>query len=124
MKERSFTLLEILIVIIIVGILAGLGMASYTGVKEKTLGKEAIANLKLIASAERIRRMETGGYYISSNLQNINDNLKLSLSDSNWAYSVSGTAATFSATATRGACIYTLTDSDADGEPNPDAGCQ
>jgi len=123
MKERSFTLLEILIVIVIVGILAGIGMASYTGVKEKTLGKEAIANLKLIASAEDLRRMETGSYYISSNLQNINNNLKLSLSATNWVYAISGTAATFSATARRGACVYTLTDSDADDEPNPNAGC-
>ncbi|MCM8795768.1 MAG: prepilin-type N-terminal cleavage/methylation domain-containing protein, partial [Candidatus Omnitrophica bacterium] len=59
---RGFTLLELVVVIIIIGILATFGISQYIPARERALGKEAIANLKLIAAAERIYRMETGRY--------------------------------------------------------------
>lgn len=127
--RKSFTLLELIIVIVIIGILASLGLPQFFKTRERALGDEAIANLKLIAAAEKIYQMETGSYYISSDLNNINSNLKLSLTDANWAYSITGGLAAFTAIAARNGdggyfdCVYSFTNTDTDGEPNPGTSC-
>lgn len=98
MRKIAFTLVEILVVVIIVGVLATLGLINYTGIKEHAYGKEAQANLKLITAAEKIYQLETGVYYptpyvSSPSTADINTNLKLSLPTSgNWTYSITSTA--------------------------------
>jgi len=81
--KKSFTLIEMVIVLIIVTILAALAWHNYSGLKEKALDREAKTSLALIQVAERNYRMEHGYYYPSSdretNIANINSNLKLSL---------------------------------------------
>ncbi len=47
-NSKSFTLLELIIVIIIVGILASLGFAQYAKIMEKTRSAEAKANVDLL----------------------------------------------------------------------------
>ena len=119
-KMRSFTLLELVIVIIIVGILATLGIYPYISSRERALGREARANLQLIAAAERIWKMESANnaYTACSCLcagtaatccndaaVGCNILLRLNLNIQNWTYGVvaagTGAAATFTATATR-----------------------
>lgn len=131
-KDRGFTLIELLIVIIIIGILAAVALPQFNKTKEHALGKEAIANLKLIAAAEKIYRMENENnyYYPSSgnltNISDINTNLKLSLTEANWDYGVVGGESSFTAYALRNGsggyleCRYALPHNDSDGEPNPD----
>lgn len=120
MKKVAFTLVEILIVIVIAGILATLGFINYSGVQEHAIGKEAQANLKLIAAAEKIYHMETGSYYgPEPSMSVINTVLKLSLPDSSkkWDYAITGaTASTFEAKADRSGgayndCVYSINDS-------------
>lgn len=91
MKKRAFTLIELLIVIIIIGILASIALPNFAGMKENALNKEAFANLKLIQAAQKIYKMETDRYYVSGGGDNaaINQNLKLSLpagANRNWTY--------------------------------------
>lgn len=50
---KSFTLLELIVVMVIIGILAGISLPLYYRSKERALAKEAIATLKLIGVAER-----------------------------------------------------------------------
>jgi prepilin-type N-terminal cleavage/methylation domain-containing protein len=88
----GFTLLELIIVVIIVGVLATLGMVNLSSFKEKTLEKEVKSGLSLIRAAEKIYHMETNSYYPSSGTvatSSINNVLKLALSTNNWSYSVS-----------------------------------
>ena len=98
---RSFTLIELIIVIIIIGILATFAMPAFMETKEKALTKEAIANLKLIAAAEKIWRMESANNAYTSCPCNTpaicnaapppapggcNYLLKLYLTTQNWTY--------------------------------------
>lgn len=100
LKRKSFTLVEILVVVTIVGILASLGLPNYMAIKEKALNREAQASLALIRAAEKIYRMENGFYYpdgaTTNNVALINTNLKLSLPDSatkSWTFSIDATGA-------------------------------
>ena len=81
--KRGFTLFEVLIVVVIASILAGLSIAYYTNAKEATLDKQVKADLKLLQAAEKNYRMDVGNYYPSSSstgdLNNINSNLKVNL---------------------------------------------
>ncbi|RKY30910.1 MAG: hypothetical protein DRP74_06000 [Candidatus Omnitrophota bacterium] len=119
---RGFTLVELLIVAVIIGILATFAMPNFTVTKERTLSREAIANLRLIAAAERIYKMEHDDYLISSALDTINDELMLSINDSNWEYEIQATGGGgFSATATKGACVWEI--QDGWDEPQGDSDC-
>lgn len=134
-KKHSFTLVELLIVIVIIGILATLALPNFRRSREEVLGREAQASLKLIAAAERIYRMEYGTYWPTSgdlgDITNINTNLKLLIgtAETDWDYTITGGGTSFSIKAARvGAgglldCEYTFDSTDADGEPDPSADC-
>lgn len=103
--RRGFTLLEILIVVVIIGILASLGLPNFIKTREYALEQEAVSNLQLIRQAERIYRMEMGNYYPANgredNITNINNALKLSLNENNWDYYIDGGTNSFTAYADR-----------------------
>lgn len=118
-RNSGFSLIELVVVIIIIGILATLAVVQYIPARERNLGKEAQASLKLIRAAERIRRMESGNYWPASSsetsITNINSNLSLMLTARYWNYTVTGGANTFSASAKRNAtsgtyagCTWTI----------------
>lgn len=90
MRKIGFTLLELIIVIVIIGVLSTLGLTHYASIREKALDKEAISNLKLIKAAARVYRMETGSYPVLLSPQDINSNLTLALptvdSGGKWYY--------------------------------------
>lgn len=63
MKLKSgFTLLEILIVVVIIGILAGLAIPKFNKSIESAKGKEAYVNLQLILTAEKMYYLDYGSY--------------------------------------------------------------
>jgi prepilin-type N-terminal cleavage/methylation domain-containing protein len=101
---RAFTLLELLVVLIIVGIMAGIAIPNYTKTNERAKDREAQTALSLIQSAERIYRLRNPAYYGPTTvLSEINNNLTLSLSSQTWNYSIVApvNAATFTAQAGR-----------------------
>lgn len=85
---------------VIIAILAIVAVPNYTKAKEKALGKEALANLKIIAAAEKIYRVEETAYVEcictdSNNCERTSPTplgcnylLKLDLNPENWEYSV------------------------------------
>jgi len=117
-NKRSFTYIEIIIVIVIIGFLAALSLPQFATRKERTLDKEAKANLQSIQEAEETYKMEVGTYYPSgattSVIADINANLKvgLPLNQDNWTYSLDNTVVgEEKATATRvgaGGRVWTI----------------
>lgn len=107
-KERAgFTLMEVLVVLIIIGILVGLSIPNYTKTRERAIDKEAQTVLSLVQAAERMYRLKAVEYYpfsgVESNINNINTNLKLNLASPSqrWNYSIQNTATGFTASAAR-----------------------
>jgi len=107
-QRKGYTLIEILVVLVIIGTLAALAWPNYMAIKEKTLNREAKANLALIRAAEKIYRMEQGFYYprldTTDVISDINSFLKLSLPESasvSWSISIDSTGAPETAEAQR-----------------------
>jgi prepilin-type N-terminal cleavage/methylation domain-containing protein len=95
-KTRSFTLIELIVVVIIIGVLAGLIVPSYLRARERAMDKYAQKTLQIIRAAERSYKTETGTYYpLSGNtgwenpqqsINLINANLNLDLVyDGSWS---------------------------------------
>ncbi|MDD5116471.1 MAG: prepilin-type N-terminal cleavage/methylation domain-containing protein [Candidatus Omnitrophica bacterium] len=66
--RKGFTLIELIVVIIIVGILASVGMTQYTKVVEKGRAGEARLILGSLRTAEIAENMENGAYTTLSGL--------------------------------------------------------
>ena len=66
--KKGFTLVELIIVIIVVGILASVGMTQYTKVVEKGRAAEARMVLGTLRSAEIAAYMENGAYVVVGSL--------------------------------------------------------
>lgn len=89
MNGEGFTLLELIISVIILIVVASMAVPVFLRTRERALDREAEANLKLIIATERTYRMEVGTYYFSSDIGDLNTNLKLALpsgSSRNWNY--------------------------------------
>ena len=110
--KSAFTLTELIITLIIIGILVSLALPLFTRAMESTRANEAKAALEQIRAGERIYRTSEGYYYPHSadhssaeeDEATINSFLKLFLDtrEKDWKYKVdTDTADDFTATATR-----------------------
>lgn len=61
--KKAFTLIELLIVIIIIGILSSLAIPQYTNMVERARFAQGVSMLGSLKGAEEGYKAETGGYY-------------------------------------------------------------
>lgn len=96
MNRKGFTLVEVLIVVIIIGILAAIGVPQFANSIEKAKGGEARAGLGHIQTGEKVYFAENEFY--TNNV----DDLDITLSERYWAFSISTPSSTsYTATSTR-----------------------
>jgi len=101
-RSRGFTLVEVLIVVIIIGILASIGTPQFAASIEKAKGGEARAGMGHIQTGEKIYYAERETY-----TTNLSD-LDINLTQTYWSFIITTpTPNSFIATATRlgGTCI-------------------
>jgi len=124
--KKSITLMELLFVIIIIGILAGIGLPMYRKAVLKARDREAQAMLKLIREAERIYYIDYDEYVACTDTDDCNAKLGLDLPSQYWSYEVNTPASDQFCAHAKGAPNQTLhTDwyiSEAMNEPSP-SGC-
>ncbi len=122
--NRSFTLVELILVIAVILILAAIAIPNFYKTKQRAIEKEGIVNIKLIAAAERIYRMEYNTYRDCADASECNDRLKLMLNATNWAYGAdsSGNISATSQASTGMSCTYALSPAGYDGAPSS-SGC-
>ncbi len=116
---KAFTLTELLIVVIVIGIIVSLSVPSYINTREKALDKEAIMALKLIRGANKQYYVRGNRFYpiagTVNSLPTINSNLSTDITTTNWAISITCSgAAAYSATAVRSGRTWTITQAVAD----------
>lgn len=104
-KAQGFSLLELLITVLIVGILATVALPNFTKSVEKAKVKDAQSVLASVASSERIYRLDQGSFGTLGNLTENNyiadpDGGNLNV-DWDFAIVVGGAGTTFTAAAAR-----------------------
>ncbi|MBD3264827.1 MAG: hypothetical protein GF375_06970 [Candidatus Omnitrophica bacterium] len=110
-KNRgSFSVVELIIVVVVVAILVTLAMPAYISARRRAKDREARALLKLIQVAEKTYRLETSRYIACADNASCNSILRLDLppdtsSGGSWDYAVgsvdnTATPPEFNATAT------------------------
>lgn len=67
-KQTGFTIVELLIVIIVIGILAALVLVTFTGVQQKARNTERSTDVKAIASHLEVYNAQQGYYPTSAQL--------------------------------------------------------
>ncbi len=79
--ERSFTLLELILVVILIGIMTGVGIPGYQKAIEKNEERTAIVKLQAIRAGMIIYKAKYGNYpaFNMPDLTSINQNLGLSV---------------------------------------------
>ena len=106
-SRSGFTLIEIMLVIVIIGIVAGFTIPNYSKSVARAYMRDAKNNLIIIREANQVYRAQEGTYWPTTAgnlLSAINTNLRLNILANGSNYTCSGVAggATFSCTATRG----------------------
>ena len=97
-KRKFFTLLELIIVIMIVSILAGMALTGVYKSREHALLRQAIVELRMIKDAEQAYLLKRSTFTSCTNAANCGNYLNLMFSDTAnlgsggaaWAYNVNG----------------------------------
>lgn len=113
MNKKGFTLVEVMVVVIILGILATIGVPQFADSIEKAKGAEARAGLSFIQIVEKIYYAESdNNTYVSfppdptvTTLSRPGE-LDITLSQEYWYFSVTTTPQAYTATAIRRSGIH------------------
>ncbi|MCX5703550.1 MAG: prepilin-type N-terminal cleavage/methylation domain-containing protein, partial [Candidatus Omnitrophica bacterium] len=87
--KKGFTLIELIIVVIILGILAAIGIPQYIKAIEKARGAEGYAGLGYIQSGEKLYYANNEVYYAEAPLTDVGEQvLDINLPQSGWTFAI------------------------------------
>ena len=102
-RPRGFTLVEIMIVVIILGVIATFALPAYRNASRRASDREAQALLRLVSEAEKIYQSEFYTYIGCANTAACNTNLRLDLpAGGDWVYDCNAPGANYCCQATGG----------------------
>lgn len=81
MNQKGFTLVEVLVVIIIIGVLATIGTPMYTGFVKDAMGAEAITAIDSMITGEKVYRQKNNTYVDCQSHEDISRELNIDMSD-------------------------------------------
>jgi len=102
-KRKGFTLIELVIVLVIVGVLATIAAPSFFPLIEKGKNKEAIALVNSLRAGEQMYRLKSNSNSIINcgDLVTCGNLLGLALTSSEWTCAVNSAGVVFTASCTR-----------------------
>jgi len=111
--EKAFTLMELMIVVVVLGIMAGFAIPNYQRAIQKSHERDATSQLIAMHAANLIYRSNTGTYLIGTNLDHTDLNTSLGINiialDKTYDYSDEGADAyTCDVTWTGGSSTFTI----------------
>jgi prepilin-type N-terminal cleavage/methylation domain-containing protein len=101
LRVRGFTLLELILVVIILGVLASLGVVQYTNVIEKSRTGEAVSCLGTLRTLELVYYQEQGAYGTAAQLNSGLPTAAPACANAAYYYGYSCDSGTGTCTATR-----------------------
>jgi len=121
-SQNAFTLIELMIVVIILGIIAGFGIPNFTRSQARVVERDGEYNLGTIASAMEMYKIRNDGVYpLGSDIDavdKINTELYLGIIEQNIVYSCTGLGTDFTCTANPDDYTWDVEVSDTDlGDP-------
>lgn len=99
--DRAFSIIEIIVVLVIIGIFITMAFSNQAGFMEKNRGKNAENNLGAIYNAEKRYRLSNNEYCACADVPEINEKLNLLIDDPYFTYSITAADDTFSVEAFR-----------------------
>jgi prepilin-type N-terminal cleavage/methylation domain-containing protein len=116
-KQRGFTIVELLIVIVVIGILAAITIVAYNGVQSRAHAAAAQADATNLSKLLAVNYSTNGSY--PTDLTTVNNGGPLSATDNTtYVYHPGASNASYCATVTNATTSYIITDS----APNPSVG--
>ncbi len=104
--RKAFTLIELMITVVIIGILAGLALAKFDVTKKRAQYYSALSKVRAIASAEKAYYLSMGSYVSTLGTGATNTVLGLAITDDYFSgfsvYTMPGPPPTFNMTAFSG----------------------
>ena len=73
MKDSGFTLIELMVVILIIGILAAIGYPQYLKTVETSKANDSVALVTMAGNANRMYAVDHNGGYLSGTITNACD---------------------------------------------------
>lgn len=61
-KQRGFTIVELLIVIVVIAILAAISIVAYNGIQERSTSTRRLSDMKTIEKALELYKIQKGEY--------------------------------------------------------------